>query len=225
MDGSTIQRNSPAVTELMNIHYFIKGIIIGFSIAAPVGPIGVLCIRRTLANGRLSGLISGLGASTADGFYSAIAAYGLTLISNILLVEQFWFRLLGGLFLLYLGAKTFVSKPSEGAMNDNRRSLAADYASTLFLTIINPMTIISFGAMFAGLGLGASSGNFASATMMVVGVVLGSALWWFILSSGISILKPRFGVASLRIVNRLSGSIIVLFAIFALASVKTFAGT
>ena len=202
----------------MGIYFLVKGIIIGFSIAAPVGPIGILCVRRTLANGRLSGLVSGLGAATADGFYGAVAAYGLTLVSKLLVGEQFWFRLIGGAFLLYLGIRTFVSKPSEAALSGGKKNLIADYASTLVLTITNPMTTISFGAMFAALGLGDSNGNFASATMMVAGVVLGSALWWFILSGGVSILRPRFSMASLGIVNLISGSVIVLFAVLAFAS-------
>ena len=203
----------------MGIYFFVKGIVIGFSIAAPVGPIGVLCVRRTLANGRLSGLVSGLGAATADGFYGAVAAYGLTLVSKVLVGGQFWFRLVGGLFLLYLGVKAFLSRLSEKAVSGNGKNLIADYVSALLLTITNPMTILSFGAMFAGLGLGNSNGNFTSATMMVAGVILGSASWWFILSGGVNILRPRFNMVSLRIVNRVSGAIIVLFAILVLVSV------
>lgn len=97
----------------MNIEFFIKGLLIGFCIAAPVGPIGLLCIQRTLNYGRLSGLFTGLGAATADAFYGAIAAYGLTLVSNFLVGQQFWFKSVGGLFLLYLGYVTFISKPIE----------------------------------------------------------------------------------------------------------------
>ena len=197
----------------MDIYFLIKGIVIGFSIAAPVGPIGVLCIRRTLSNGRLSGLVSGLGAATADGFYGAVAAFGLTIISNVLVGQQFWFRLIGGLFLLYLGVKTFLSKPAEKSTTDKKGGLFGDYASTLFLTITNPMTILSFVAIFAGLGLGNSNGNFVSAIMMVLGVVLGSALWWIILSGGVSILRSKFNTNSLKVVNWVSGIVLVSFAV------------
>src|SRR5512140_2506793 len=92
---------------------FLRGLLIGFSIAAPVGPIGVLCIRRTLANGRVSGLVTGLGAATADGLYGCVAGFGLTFISSLLIDQQMWLRLFGGLFLCYLGLKTLLSKPAQ----------------------------------------------------------------------------------------------------------------
>ena len=94
----------------MEIGFFLKGIVLGFSIAAPVGPIGILCIRRTLQFGRFSGLFSGLGAAAADVVYAVIAAFGLTFISNFLIAGQFWFQLIGGFFLIYLGWKTFFGK-------------------------------------------------------------------------------------------------------------------
>jgi threonine/homoserine/homoserine lactone efflux protein len=203
----------------MDIYFLIKGIIIGFSIAAPVGPIGVLCIRRTLTRGRLSGLVSGLGATTADGFYGVVAAFGLTIISNIIVGQQFWFRLVGGLFLLYLGIKIFSSKPAEKSASDKNGNLLSDYVSTLFLTITNPMTILSFAAIFAGLGLGNSNGNFISATSMVLGVILGSALWWIILSSGVNLLRSKFNTNYLKFVNWISGTIIIVFAMFALIGI------
>jgi threonine/homoserine/homoserine lactone efflux protein len=137
--------------------FFLKGLLLGFSIAAPVGPIGLLCIQRTIANGRRSGLVTGLGAATADGLYGAVAAFGLTTISGFLVGQQIWLRLIGGLFLLYLGSRTFLSKSAERAASSIHKNLFRDYASTVFLTITNPMTILSFAAVFAGLGL-ASTG-------------------------------------------------------------------
>ncbi len=202
----------------MEIQFLVKGLLIGLSIAAPVGPIGVLTIQRTIAYGRASGLLTGLGAATADGLYGAVAAYGLTIISNFMVGQQFWFRLVGGAFLLYLGRKTFLSQPAEKAAAENHKGLLSDYLSTLFLTITNPMTILSFAAVFAGLGLGSSNGDFSSATLMVAGVFVGSALWWLILSGGVSLLRSKFNASSLKIVNRISGSIIVVFAIIAFAS-------
>ena len=203
----------------MYIYFFLKGLIIGFSIATPVGPIGVLCIRRTLANGRMSGLMSGLGAATADGFYGAVAAFGLTLISNVLVDQQLWFRIIGGSFLLYLGIRTFLSKPSEKSASDKKGNLFGDYISTFFLTIMNPITILSFAAVFAGLGLSDSSGNYISAILMVSGVILGSIGWWLILSTGVSLLRGKFNPASLKIVNWVSGAIMVVFAVIAFVSI------
>ncbi|MBI5116124.1 LysE family transporter [Candidatus Poribacteria bacterium] len=197
-----------------NIHFLIKGLIIGFSIAAPVGPIGVLCIQRSIVYGRASGLFTGLGAATADGLYGAVAAFGLTVISNFFVEQQFWFRPVGGAFLLYLGVRTFFSKPTERAATGNHKGLSSDYLSTLFLTMTNPMTILSFAAIFAGLGLGETNGDFLSASAMTAGVFVGSALWWLILSGGVSLLRSRFNISSMRIANRISGLVIVAFAIW-----------
>jgi len=199
---------------------FVKGLLIGFSIAAPVGPIGLLCIQRTIAYGRKSGLVTGLGAATADGMYGAVAAFGLTAISAFLIGQQFWFRLIGGLFLLYLGAKTFLSTAAAKAAIAIHRGLLSDYASTLFLTITNPMSILAFVAIFAGLGLANAGGSHASPVLMVAGVVLGSALWWLLLSSGASLLGPKLNSGSLNLVSRASGAIILGIGIFALASIS-----
>ena len=141
----------------MSLQIILKGILIGVTIAAPVGPIGILCIRRTLAEGRLAGFISGLGAATADAMYGAIAAFGLTFISVFLINQSFWLRLGGGLFLIYLGIKSFLSVPSQGAdlnpKSSRNESVLNYYGSTLFLTLTNPITIISFAAIFAGFGI------------------------------------------------------------------------
>jgi threonine/homoserine/homoserine lactone efflux protein len=202
----------------MDITFLLRGLAIGFSIAAPVGPIGVLCIRRTLAEGRASGLVSGLGAATADAIYGCIAGFGLTFISTFLVSQQAWLRLIGGVFLCYLGLKTLLAKPVEQAVLDKRNGLVAAYASTFFLTLTNPMTIISFAAIFAGLGLASASGDYVSAGVLVLGVFIGSALWWLILSGGVGIYRKKFNPKGLQWVNRMSGAIITGFGLFALLS-------
>jgi threonine/homoserine/homoserine lactone efflux protein len=200
----------------MDINFLLRGLIIGFSIAAPVGPIGVLCIRRTLAEGRLAGLLSGLGAASADAIYGAVAGFGLTFVSNFLVGQQTWLRLLGGLFLCYLGVKTFLSKPAEQAATTKGNSLAGMYASTFLLTLTNPMTIISFAAIFAGLGLANSSQDYTSAALTVSGVFLGSASWWLILSGLVNLFRAKFQAGGLRWVNWISGVVITGFGLFAL---------
>src|SRR5512139_1350437 len=140
--------------------FFFKGLLIGFAIAAPVGPIGVLCIRRTLAYGRRSGLASGLGAATADALYGCVAAFGLTVISHFLIHHQWGLRFVGGSFLFYLGIRTFLSRPGGTPPAARRLDLAGDYFSTFFLTLANPLTILAFAVIFAGLGLGAAGGTF-----------------------------------------------------------------
>ena len=196
---------------------FIKGVVIGLAIAAPVGPIGVLCIRRTLAEGRLSGLVSGLGAATADASYGAIAALGLTVVTDLLVGGEMWLRLLGGVFLVFLGTRTFLSKPSQSPASPGGRGLLGAYASTLLLTLANPTTILSFAAIFAGLGAGVGNGGALSAMTLVVGVFLGSALWWLVLSGTTGLFRGRFSTGGLRWVNRVSGTIIAAFGVIALS--------
>ncbi len=204
---------------MAGISFFIRGLIIGFSIAAPVGPIGVLCIRRTLAEGRVSGFISGLGAATADGIYGCIAGFGLTFISNFLISQQIWFRLVGGTFLCYLGVKTLLSRPAEQGAPAKGYGLPGAYASTFILTLTNPLTILSFAAIFAGLGVGSAGGNYVFAGLLVLGVFTGSALWWLILSGIVGAVRTRFNPSSLRWVNRISGIIIAGFGVLAFLSI------
>ncbi len=201
----------------MDAGLLLKGYIIGLSIAAPVGPIGVLCIRRTLAEGRRAGLVSGLGAATADAIYGCIAAFGLTFISGFLVSQQTWLRLIGGLFLCYLGARALLTRPAERPAAASGAGLSGVYASTFFLTLTNPMTILSFAAVFAGLGLANAGGDYASALLLVVGVFFGSASWWLLLSGGVSLFRERFGASGLIWVNRVSGAVIIAFGLVALA--------
>lgn len=189
---------------------FAQGAIIGFAIAAPVGPIGVLCMRRTLANGRSSGLASGLGAATADAIYGGIAAFGVTFISTVLFSQQFFIRLLGGAFLLLLGVRTVFSVP-KGLDRRPERGLAGDYLSTLALTLSNPVTIVAFAAIFAGLGIAGRGGDYTAAAFLVSGVFGGSALWWVILSSIVSVFRGAFNPGRMRWVNRVSGIVIAGF--------------
>ncbi|MEW6304506.1 MAG: LysE family transporter [Verrucomicrobiota bacterium] len=199
---------------------FAKGLLVGFSIAAPVGPIGVLCIRRTLAEGRVSGFVTGLGAATADALYGAVAGFGLTVISSFLLGQEQWLRLAGGVFLVWLGAKTFLAVPAAEAAQIKGATLAGAYASTVFLTLTNPTTILSFVAVFAGFGLSETATNYATAAVFVLGVFLGSALWWLILSGIVGAFRERFGPRQMRWVNRISGAIIMAFGLLALFGMK-----
>ena len=204
--------------------FLLRGILIGFSIAAPVGPIGVLCIRRTLAEGRAVGFASGLGAATADAIYGCIAGFGLTLVTRFLMDQQVWLRLFGGAFLCYLGVKTVLSRPADQAASAKGSGLAGAYGSTFLLTLTNPMTILSFAAVFAGLGLASAGGSYASAGILVSGVFTGSALWWLMLSGGVSLLRGKFDARRLEWVNRISGAIIAGFGVVALLSLTVRGG-
>jgi threonine/homoserine/homoserine lactone efflux protein len=200
---------------MQEIHYLIKGLIIGLSIAVPVGPIGVLCIRRTMAQGRMVGFLSGLGAATADGLYGAIAGFGLTFLVDFIIGKQIWLRLIGGGLLCILGAKTFLSKPAEQGASVEGSSLRNAYLSTFFLTLTNPMTILFFTAVFAGLGVGSTEGDYLLAGMLVSGVFTGSAMWWLVLSGFTGILEGLLNFKRMQWLNRISGLIIMGFGLFA----------
>ncbi|MDR7419579.1 MAG: LysE family transporter [Armatimonadota bacterium] len=202
----------------MSLGFLVRGLVIGLSIAAPVGPIGVLCIRRSLAQGRAAGFVSGLGAATADAVYGAVAGLGLTFLSWFLVSQQTWLRLAGGAFLLCLGARTFLTHPSGQAAGADGRGLLGAYASTFFLTLTNPMTILSFAAIFAGLGLARATDRCGSTAALVTGVFLGSAAWWLILSGAAAAFRGSFTPGGLRWVNRVSGVVITLFGFAAIAS-------
>lgn len=203
----------------MDITLFGRGLGIGFAIAAPVGPIGLLCIQRTLNQGRLSGLVSGLGAATADAIYGCVAAFGLVAVSAFLVEQQQWLGVIGGLFLCYLAVRTFRAAPADAAASTRQGGLASDYGSTLFLTLTNPITILSFVAIFAGLGLAARSDDNLAAMLIVAGVFCGSALWWLLLSGGVSIFRDRIGPEAMRWINRIAGIVIGAFGLYALLSV------
>jgi threonine/homoserine/homoserine lactone efflux protein len=203
----------------MEFDFFARGFVIGFSIAMPVGPIGVLCIRRTIEEGRAYGLVSGLGAAAADALYGSVAAFGLTAVSSLLTNQQMWFRFIGGLLLLGLGARTFMAKPATRGAPAPGSGLTAAFISTFVLTLTNPATILSFAIVFAGIGLGATDKNGLAGLWLVLGVFVGSACWWLVLSTGVSLVRERFDLRRRQWVNRISGVIIVAFGLLALWSV------
>jgi len=202
----------------MENNLLISGLLIGFGIAAPVGPIGVLCIKRTLNEGRIVGLAAGFGAATGDALYGLVAGLGLTSVSSLLVEQRGWLQLFGGLFLLYLGVRTFASRPPAGASPAVLRSLPWVYGSTFLLTISNPVTILSFAAVFAGLGV-AGGGGYGSVAVLVLAVFLGSAAWWLLLVGVVGALRTKVSADMLRLVNRASGVLIGAFGVLALVSV------
>ena len=195
----------------------LRGFILGFTIAAAVGPISLLVIRRTVAQGRLYGLVSGLGVATADATYGAIAAFGLSAITDVLVNARQVLGLVGGVFLLWLAWQTIRSTPTEAATVTARRGgYAGAYLSILGLTMANPMTILSFGALFAGLGV--TSGATGDAALVVLGVLLGSTAWWVVLTTVIGTLRTRVTPEWVGRINIVSGVVIGAFAIVAIAS-------
>jgi threonine/homoserine/homoserine lactone efflux protein len=199
--------------------FFLEGIVIGFSIAAPIGPIGLLCIQRTIARGRSAGLVTGLGAASADAFYATLGASGLAIATAFLISEQLWIRLVGGAFLVFLGTRTAFRKPTDVSEPIRKDSgLTGAYASTLGLTLTNPSTIISFAAIFAGLGLVGQEADLAGAAAIVTGVFAGSVAWWVVLSSTVNAVRRKFTPRRMRFLNVISGALIAGFGMAAILS-------
>jgi threonine/homoserine/homoserine lactone efflux protein len=163
-------------------------------------------------------LVSGLGAATADAFYGCIAAFGLAFVSDFLVQQQVPLRIIGGLFLVFLGLRTMLAKPRERIQEDKKLGLAGAYGSTLLLTLTNPVTIISFAAIFASLGLGITPGDYGSATLLVLSVFAGSAMWWLVLSGSVSLFRAKVNQRVMIWINRVSGVIIFGFGVVAIVS-------
>ncbi|MEO1783928.1 LysE family transporter [Thermodesulfobium sp. 4217-1] len=204
---------------LSNLSFLTKGFFIGISVAAPIGPISILCIKRTLSNGLSNGLISGLGAATADSAYSFLAIIGISKISKWLLDSQYIIHLVGGIFLIYLGYTIFKSIPVKDSKKESRIGFISSYLSTLFLTVINPMTILSFGAIFAGVGLFNNNIEFSYSIFPTIGVFLGSTFWWIILCSTTNLMREKLSQNNLVLVNKLSALVILGFGIISLISI------
>ena len=187
---------------------FIKGLVVGFLLAAPVGPIAVLCVQRTLTQNRLTGLLSGLGAATADAIYGFVAALGLSLISQLLVEHRNWIQVVGGACLCIVGVRTFFSKPVERKGPPKWPGLVGAYFSALFLTLTNPMTFFAFAAIFASVGLGSVRGNRVDMLGLVAGVFLGSALWWTILIGVSHAFRSKMTIERMGKMNRVAGVIV-----------------
>ncbi|HUI35016.1 MAG TPA: LysE family transporter [Stellaceae bacterium] len=194
----------------MLIGFLLKGMLVGIVIAVPVGPVGVLCIRRTILDGRLAGLFSGLGAASADSFFGIIAGFGLTFISDSLLYYQDWLRIGAAAFLLYVGITALTSDPTARVRSGrDPEGLFGDFASTFALTITNPVTILSFIAIFGAIGFTGDEATMVHAAILVAGVWVGSFIWWVGLVAGAGVLRMAFQREHLVWINRGSGGILV----------------
>jgi threonine/homoserine/homoserine lactone efflux protein len=207
-----------------------KGAVIGFAIAAPVGPIGILCIRRTLSDGRLAGFVSGLGAAGADTVFGLIAALGLTLIGPFLQEHKNTISVIGGLFLLYLGYVEIRAKPVDPSAPPPRPTgLVSHFVSTFFWTLANPMTILSFIAIFTGLDvagpgglIGPAEADYPGVTALIIGVFCGSSLWWLVLSLSVGLFRHHIRGQPMRWPNLIAGTLIIAFGVYALTAVRNF---
>jgi threonine/homoserine/homoserine lactone efflux protein len=203
----------------MDLPLSARGFLLGLSIAAVLGPIGLLCVRRTLASGFAVGFVSGLGAATADAGYAAIAGFGVSAVASLLVDQRLSLRVVGGIFLVYLGLRTMRALPAQRSAEVGTTRLVGAYASTLALTLSNPMTILSFAGVFAGIGLGSTNAASTDAALvLVLGVFAGSATWWLVLAGATTRLRAKFTTRRLRVVNLASGLLILVFGVQALVS-------
>lgn len=201
----------------MFFDYLWKGIIVGLSATIPLGPIGVLCIQRTLNKGKMSGFVSGLGAAAADGFYAIVAGFSISIIIDSLVEYQLYLRIIGGLVLLFMGYKLIVANPGvqlRKQLKKKRSGLFGDFISIFALTVSNPITVFVFAAVFAGFGIVDKESNSLSVLILIFGVLLGATSWWFTLSSVVSIFRHKFKLRRMLVINRVAGVLVIIFGLF-----------
>ena len=202
----------------METTLFLNGLFLGVAIAAPVGPIGILCIRRSLAGGWAAGLVTGLGAATADAFYGCVAGFGLSAVSDLLVGQRAWLQLVGGLLLCWMGIRTLISASAQMPVGKATATNAAGYLSALLLTLTNPMTILAFAAVFAAMGLGSAAAGHMAALWLVSGVFSGSMAWWIVLTAITSRFNRRLNASAMRWIDRCSGLVLTGFGAMAIVS-------
>ncbi|NVO10215.1 MAG: LysE family transporter [Bacteroidales bacterium] len=199
----------------------LKGIMIGLLVSIPLGPIGVICIQRTINKGRLSGFFSGIGAASADTIFAAIAGFSLTFIINFIEEKQRILEVIGGIIIMLLGIKTFYTNPVNQLKRHKKKKnkLIEDFISVLLLTITNPFAIFLFVGMFAALGLAYNGENMVLSLITIGGVFLGGSIWWFTLSSLVNMFRDKFRLKQLLWINKIAGAVIFILGVLALVNV------
>lgn len=205
----------------MGFELFWKGIIVGLMVSIPLGPIGVLCVQRTLNKGRRSGFVSGLGAASADMIFSMIAGFGITFIIRFVKEQHIYFQLIGGIVIIILGIHIFYTNPVRQLRMQrlNKNKLSYDFLSVFFLTITNPMAIFFFLAMFAGINIASGPMSISHLITMVSGVFVGGSAWWFVLSAFVNYWRDRFRLKSIWWMNKVAGVVIFSLGIAAIISI------
>jgi threonine/homoserine/homoserine lactone efflux protein len=201
----------------MDLELFVRALVVGYVVAAPVGPVNLVCIHRTLHIGRMNGFMAGVGGAVADGLFAVIAAFGLTAISDWMLSHDGWMRLFGGIFLIALGIKTCFSEPRDRTLKADEGDIPHAMAGTFLLTVTNPITILGFATVFASTGL-TGDGSFSTAAVTVAGVFGGSVAWWLTLALLVGLLRGKLETRGLRLINQISGAAIICFGLWALFS-------
>jgi len=204
-------------SRMHHIEFYLKGLLVGLLVSAPMGPIGVLCVQKTVNKGRFLGFFSGMGAATADTFYAFLAAFGVTFITNFIAKNQMFLQLVGVVVLLFMGFRMIFNNPIKQyryyRTSSKKKSAIKDYISVFFITISNPLTIIFFGAAFTMFGLLTAADSQKNNLFLVAGIFSGATSWWFFLTSIVNIFRKRFRLRSMFMMNRISGIIIIILTI------------
>jgi threonine/homoserine/homoserine lactone efflux protein len=201
------------------LELLIRGILAGLIIAAPVGPVNVICVQRTIAKGWRSGLVSGLGSAVADTIYGSIAAFSITLVIRILIREEFWIRLGGGSLLILIGV-LYYFKPPQSLKDPEPQSERTEFASTFLLTLTNPTTVLSFLVVLSAVGL-ASNQDWWLTSLIVLGLFCGFMLWWIILTGAVNYFRDRFSNRTMLWMNRIAGLAIGSFGLLTLLTSRS----
>ena len=195
----------------MDSDLFIQGIIIGLTLAVPVGPISLLCIQRSVADGPLHGIISGIGVASADSFYAAVSFLGLTIISGVIIAHQYLFRSVAGIVLIFIGIRIFLSVPAVISTQTGHETYLKDYLSMAAIAIANPLTLVFFLVIVPGFGIVIQGNSILAALEFVAGVFFGSTVWWIVLCGSIGRVRTRISEENLMLINRISGIFISCF--------------
>jgi threonine/homoserine/homoserine lactone efflux protein len=202
----------------MDFIYFLKGLIIGFALPIPLGPVGILCIRRTLAYGILYGFLTGLSAAISDILFNIAAAFGITLVFNFVTEHQQVIRLVGGIVLFVLGYRTFRPHSVKKAATKHAIAPALAFFSTFLITFTNPMALLAYAAVFAGVGIQNLARNQITAVLFIAGIFIGSLSWFSLLTFMCHIFKEKITTRGLTVVDKAAGSLLILFGVAALWS-------
>ncbi len=204
---------------------FIQGIIIGLTLSVPIGPISLLCIQRSVADGRLHGIISGIGVASSDSFYAAVSSLGLTIISGLIMTQQYLFRFLAGIILVFVGIHVFLSIPTAASTRTRHETYLKDYLSMVAIAIANPLTLLFFLVIVPGFGVVIQGSSVVSAMEFVGGVFIGSSVWWIVLCGSVGTMRSRISEQNLRLINRISGILISFFGAGMLILLVTMTGS
>jgi threonine/homoserine/homoserine lactone efflux protein len=195
----------------MDANLVIQGIIIGLTLAVPVGPISLLCIQRSVADGPLHGILSGIGVASADSFYAAVSFLGLTIISGVIITHQYLFRFVAGIVLIFIGIRIFLSVPAVVTTQTGHETYLKDYLSMVAIAIANPLTLVFFLVVVPGFGIVLQGNSIMAALEFVAGVFVGSTVWWIVLCGSLGTVRTRISEGNLMLINHISGILISCF--------------